>query len=220
MTTAAYPERVFRGRVSYIDPQVRPVSRTAKVRVELANPAGELRLGMYADVALAAPAGGAMVVIPKTALQGVGSRQVVYLVNPNELGKFIERNVRIGQALGLQVEVLSGLDVGDTVVAQGSFFLRAERERLGLPQASGTAPANPHAGMSGMNESKAAADSAPQGADVIVSDKGFEPSRLLRTGIPARVTFTRTIDTACATHGGVSVAPDHPRPTPSTEDND
>ncbi len=200
ITTTAYPERVFHGRVSYIDPQVSPATRTAKVRVEVTNPASELRLGMYADVALAAPAGGSILIIPKSALQEIGSRQVVYLVNRNEPGTFIERDVRTGQAVGPKVEVLSGVNVGDTLVAEGSFFLRAERERLGLRQASGTAPANPHAGMSGMNEPKAAADSATQLADVTVSDQGFEPSRLtLRAGVPARVTFTRTSDTTCAT---------------------
>ena len=51
-----------------------------------------------------------------------------------------------------------------------------------------------------MNEPKAAGDSATQTADVTVSDKGFEPSRLtLRAGVPARLTFTRTSDTTCAT---------------------
>ncbi len=199
ITTTAYPDRVFTGRVSYIDPQVNPDTRTAKVRVEVANPLGELRLGMYADASIAGPAGGSMLVIPRTALQEVGARQVVYLVNPTEPGQFIERDVRPGQAVGPQIEVLSGLNAGDTVVAEGSFFLRAERERLGLRHSSRTAP-NPHAGMSGMSEPKAGQDSAIQAADVAVSDKGFEPSRLtLRAGIPARVTFTRTTDATCAT---------------------
>ena len=199
ITTTAYPERVFTGRVSYIDPQVTPDTRTAKVRVEVANPRGELRLGMYAEVSLAGPAGKATLVIPRTAVQEVGSRQVVYLVNPSAPGQFIERDVRPGQAVGPQIEVLAGLNAGDTVVAEGSFYLRAERERLGLRHSGGTV-ANPHAGMSGMSEPKAVQDAAVQTADVTVSDKGFEPSRLtLRAGIPARVTFTRTTETTCAT---------------------
>ena len=199
ITTTAYPDRVFTGRVSYIDPQVNPDTRTAKVRIEVANPRGELRLGMYADASVAGPADGSTLVIPRTALQDVGSRQVVYLVNPGEPGQFIERDVRTGQAVGPQIEVLTGLNAGDTVVAEGSFYLRAERERLGLRHSGGTV-SNPHTGMSGMSEPKAVQDSALQTADVTVSDQGFEPSRLiLRAGIPARVTFTRTSDTTCAT---------------------
>ncbi len=155
ITTTAYPERVFTGKVSYIDPQVAADTRTAKVRVEVSNPRGEFRLGMFADVSLAGAGGRSMVVVPKSALQEVGSRQVVYLVNPKESGTFIERDVRVGQALGQQVEVMSGLNIGDTVVAEGSFFLRAERERLGLRHANGSGPRDPHAGMSGMTEPKA-----------------------------------------------------------------
>jgi cobalt-zinc-cadmium efflux system membrane fusion protein len=47
ITTPAYPELKLRGRVSYIDPRVAPQTRTAKVRVEVSNPDGDLRLGMY-----------------------------------------------------------------------------------------------------------------------------------------------------------------------------
>src|SRR5688572_4590248 len=52
ITIPAYPGTTLRGRVSYIDPQVNASTRTAKVRIEVANPKGDLRLGMYADVAI------------------------------------------------------------------------------------------------------------------------------------------------------------------------
>jgi len=129
ITTTAYPDRVLQGRVSYIDPQVNVDTRTARVRVEVQNARNELRLGMYADVAVAGS--GTVLVIPRSAVQNVADRQVVYLVNPKEPGKFTERQVRLGRASGDQVEVLSGVRPGDVVVTQGSFFVRAERERLG-----------------------------------------------------------------------------------------
>ncbi|MCA1650974.1 MAG: efflux RND transporter periplasmic adaptor subunit, partial [Acidobacteria bacterium] len=56
-TTSAYPGQSLRGRVSYIDPQVSPQTRTAKVRIEVPNPRGDLRLGMYADVVMTGIAG-------------------------------------------------------------------------------------------------------------------------------------------------------------------
>ena len=50
VTSAAYPDLTLQGRVSYIDPQVQPETRTAKLRVEVPNASGQLRLGMYVDV--------------------------------------------------------------------------------------------------------------------------------------------------------------------------
>jgi Cu(I)/Ag(I) efflux system membrane fusion protein len=80
--------------------------------------------------------------IPRSAVQNVGGRTVVYLVNPNAPGTFVEREVRLGMATGNQVSVLAGVRTGDVVVGEGSFSVRAELERLGLraaPASSGTA---------------------------------------------------------------------------------
>jgi multidrug efflux pump subunit AcrA (membrane-fusion protein) len=132
ITTSAYPELRLRGRVSYIDPQVSAVTRTAKLRVEVPNSRGELRLGMYCDVVLTGAPGMSMARVPRSAVQNVGDRTVIYLASPKEPGKFIEREVSLGQPSSDQVEIASGVQLGDLVVAEGSFFLRAERERLGL----------------------------------------------------------------------------------------
>ena len=107
------------------------------------NPGGELRLGMYADVVVAGASGASTPRVPRSAVQNVGDRTVVYLANPKEPGKFVEREVRLGQTSGEQVEVMSGVQPGDVVVTAGSFFVRAERERLGLRPAPGTPNASP-----------------------------------------------------------------------------
>jgi membrane fusion protein, heavy metal efflux system len=195
VTTTAYPDLVLQGRVSYIDPQVSAQTRTAKLRVEVQNARSELRLGMYADVTVAATGVATVTAIPRSAVQNVGDHQVVYLVNPTEPGKFTEREVRLGQPSGEQVELLSGVRPGDVVVTEGSFFVRAERERLGLrtPPAAATPATPPDPGAS-------AQTSDVQTARVTVGDQAFEPSRLmLRAGVPARVTFVRTSDKTCAT---------------------
>jgi membrane fusion protein, heavy metal efflux system len=132
VTTTAYPDRPLEGRVSFIDPQLNTGTRTAKIRVEVPNPRGDLRLGMYTDVAIAAVGTASVLSVPKEAVQSVGDRQFVYLPSPNDPTKFIEREVRLGRALGDQVEVLAGVSAGDSVVSKGSFFVRAEAERLGL----------------------------------------------------------------------------------------
>ena len=87
---------------------------------------------MYADVVVTEARGALTLRVPRRAVQNVGERTVVYLANPKEPGKFIERELRLGSTSGDQVEVASGLQPGDVVVTEGSFFVRAERERLGL----------------------------------------------------------------------------------------
>jgi RND family efflux transporter MFP subunit len=197
VTTAAYPGLSRRGRVSYIDPQVNPETRTAKVRVEVPNPRGELRLGMYADVVVAGAQGAPVPVIPRGAVQNVGDRTVVYLANAKEPGQFTEREVRLGEASGERVEVTAGLQPGDVVVTEGSFFVRAERERLGLRRAAATATAMSTATPAASSGRDAA---SVQSARIVVNEQGFEPAKVaLRAGTPARLTFIRTTDKTCGT---------------------
>jgi len=125
-TTAAYPGSVFRGRVSYIDPRVDPQTRTAKVRVEVPNPGGRLRLGMYVSMVFAGAGGQRQVVVPRAAVQSIADQSVVFLPVAGEEGKFLRRRVRLGPASGDSFVVLEGLRAGDTVVTEGSFLLRAE----------------------------------------------------------------------------------------------
>ena len=196
ITTPARPDLTLRGRVSYIDPQVSPETRTAKVRVEVSNAGSDLRLGMYADVAVGGAPGAATLTIPRSAVQNVGDRAVVYLANPKEPGTFIEREVRLGQSSAKHVEVVTGVESGDVVVTEGSFFVRAERERLGLRPASTAAPANATPTPAGRGRGNEGA----QTAKVIVSERGYEPAQLtLRAGTRARVTFVRTTDKTCGT---------------------
>jgi RND family efflux transporter MFP subunit len=129
ITVPAYPGLVLRGRVSYIDPRVDPQARTAKVRVELPNPDGRLRLGMYVTLTFAMPASAPSVLVPRAAVQTLGDRQVVYVPAKDEEGKFIQREVRLGGLVGESYSVRSGLRAGDVVVTEGSFFLRAESLR-------------------------------------------------------------------------------------------
>jgi RND family efflux transporter MFP subunit len=129
ITTPAYPGTTLRGRVTYIDPRVDPQTRTAKIRVALANSDGRLRLGMYVSMAFSTPAGDRLVLVPKAAVQALGDRQVVFVAAKDEAGKFIQRTVRLGASVGKSYAVISGLRPGDTVVTEGSFLLRAESAR-------------------------------------------------------------------------------------------
>jgi membrane fusion protein, heavy metal efflux system len=195
ITTPAYPGTTLRGRVSYIDPQVNAATRTAKVRIEVANARSDLRLGMFADVDISTGEATARAMIPRASIQQVGNRSVVYVVDPQP-GRFVERAVTLGASSGQQVEVVSGLQPGDVVVAEGSFFLRAERERLGAMSGGGlTQPTPAPPGGTALGR-----DSTPQTANVLVTERGFEPATVtLRAGTPARITFLRTTDQTCGT---------------------
>jgi hypothetical protein len=196
VTTATFPGLSLGGRVSYIDPQLNTSTRTAKARVEVANPRGELRLGMYTDVAVETGQGTAAISVPKAAIQNVADRQVVYVTAAGESTKFIEREVRLGSSSGDIVEVVSGLNVGDAVVSKGSFFIRAEAERLGLRTASGSTPTPTTAEPT----PDAATAAEVQSAKIAVTEKGYEPDKVtLRAGVPARLTVVRLTDKTCGT---------------------
>jgi RND family efflux transporter MFP subunit len=194
VTATAYPDRPLEGRVSYIDPQLNATTRTAKVRIEVANPRGDLRLGMFTDVAIESPSSTSVVAVPKDAVQNVGDRQVVYLAQATDGGRFVEREVRLGRVLDDHVEVLAGLSAGDTVVSKGSFFVRAEAERLGLRRMQPPSSSDPSPGRSTRSAAQA------QAVKIAVTEKGYEPARVsVRAGVPARLTFTRTTDKTCGT---------------------
>jgi membrane fusion protein, heavy metal efflux system len=127
VTSDAYPGRVFRGRVSYVDPKIDPATRTAQVRIELANPRQMFKIGMYVNVAFAALgiAEKTTPVVPKSAVQSIGNQQVVFMTtgNPTE---FVMRPVRLGPESNGFYPVLEGLNAGDRVLTDGSFLLRAE----------------------------------------------------------------------------------------------
>jgi len=127
ITSDTYPGRVFRGRVTYVDPKIDPSTRTAQVRIELANPRQMFKIGMFVDVAFGARGVGDQVIaiVPKNAVQVINNQQVVFVATdkPNE---FVMRPIRIGTESNAFYPVLEGLNAGDRVVTDGSFLLRAE----------------------------------------------------------------------------------------------
>jgi plastocyanin len=180
ITSDAFSGRQFDGRISYLDPQLDATTRTTKARIELPNPSGELRLGMYVDVVVATNTASATPIVPRSAVQNVGNKTVVYLADANAPGTFFEREVHLGESAGDDVEVLAGIQPGDLVVTAGSFSLRAERDRLGLR----TATALP----------------ITQTARISVTTQGYEPATItVKAGRPIKLTFVRTSDNVCGT---------------------
>lgn len=124
IASQAYPGRSWQGRISYIDPRIDQETRTAQVRIEVPNQNQLLKLGMFVDVTIKSGGTEQALVAPKSAVQTIGIEQVVFL--PLGEGRFEMRKVILGEESGDLVRIASGLNPGEKVVTEGSFFLRAE----------------------------------------------------------------------------------------------
>jgi membrane fusion protein, copper/silver efflux system len=120
---AAYPGSVFKGRVGAILPEVNAATRTLRSRIELANPEGRLKPGMFASVAFVS-ASTAAVVVPSEAVIRTGSRDVV-IVALGE-GKFRATEVEVATEAGGQTAIRRGVQPGDKVVLSGQFLIDSE----------------------------------------------------------------------------------------------
>jgi Cu(I)/Ag(I) efflux system membrane fusion protein len=133
------------GRVTYVNPMVDAQSRTARVRVELANPNLALKPGMFVSVSL--PTGGApRLVVPRDAVIDTGARKLVLVDEGN--GRFVLREIRTGEQGTDYYTVLSGLTAGERVARNAQFLVDSEtplREAVDQFPASGAedAPAPP-----------------------------------------------------------------------------
>lgn len=127
VSSDAYPGQVFRGRVTYVDPKIDPATRTAQVRIEMANPRQMFKIGMFVNVAFGAlgVAEKTTASVPKDAVQTINNQQVVFVATDKPT-EFIMRPVRVGAESNGFYPVLEGVNVGDRIVTQGSFLLRAE----------------------------------------------------------------------------------------------
>ncbi len=128
-TLAAYPTETFNGRVAAILPQTNSDTRTLSVRVELANPGGRLRPGMFATVRFGGVSQPALLV-PSEAVIRTGRRTLVMLAQPQ--GRYQPAEVRPGREAGGRTEILQGLSEGERVVASGQFLLDSEASLSGI----------------------------------------------------------------------------------------
>lgn len=112
------------GRVTSFAPVLDPATRTARVRVALANADGRLRPGMFATLKLVAMEPAATLVVPRGAVLSTGERSLVFV--RREDGRLEPRNVVVGLSDESQVQVLQGLNHGDVVVSSATFLVDAE----------------------------------------------------------------------------------------------
>ena len=119
----ALPGEVRSGRIAYVYPTLNPETRTARVRVELANPDLRIKPGMYATFRFAAQTG-SVLNVPRSAVLVTGKRALVFV--RDSMGALVPREVTLGQGTDDRIEVMSGLMEGETVVASATFLVDAE----------------------------------------------------------------------------------------------
>lgn len=131
VTTDAFPEQSFTGKLTAINSEVDAVTRSVRLQATLANPAGRLRPGMYVNVAADLPQTERVLMIPATAVLYAPYGDSVFVVEDKKdektgaVGKVLNQKfVRLGKTRGDFVVVVSGLDVDQTIVTTGVFKLR------------------------------------------------------------------------------------------------
>jgi Cu(I)/Ag(I) efflux system membrane fusion protein len=121
----AYMAEPIEGTVTFIYPELKTETRTARIRIEVLNPDGRFKVDMYADVVFETRADeGAVVAVPTSAVIDSGNRQVV-LVAKGE-GRFEPRPVRLGRRGDGYIEVLEGVSKHEEVVTSATFLIDAE----------------------------------------------------------------------------------------------
>lgn len=124
----ALPGQDVSGIVRVIGRHVESESRTVDVRIDVQNPHGVLRPGMTATALVSVgDASTEVLAVPVSAVQRVRDAWCVFL--PQKPGHFTIRPIGRGRDLGGEIEVLSGLSAGDTVVVDGAFLLKAQAEK-------------------------------------------------------------------------------------------
>jgi RND family efflux transporter MFP subunit len=129
---AAYPGELFQGRVSYIYPEVRMDTRTARIRISLANPGARIKPGMFATAQLESLVTEQAVLVPRDAVMHSGGHDMVFVDEGG--GVYRARQVQVGADMGGSTQILSGLLPGERVVNRANFLLDSESrlmERMG-----------------------------------------------------------------------------------------
>ena len=178
ITTNAYANKEFNGKVSFIDPVLDTRTRTVKLRVVLNNTDDVFKPGMFVEGKIKGISSNKeqVLTIPSTAILWTGERSVVYVkTNPDE-PVFEMREVKLGNTIGENHEVLNGLENGDEIVTNGTFTIDAAAQLQGkksMMNKEGGKTMTGHEGHLGMETTNATenADHSKMNERVKVSQK-------------------------------------------------
>lgn len=133
-TVAGMPEEAFKAKISFIDPILNANTRAASVRAEVINSGGKLKPEMFvtAKIQTSTKASSSGITVPRTAVLWSGKRSVVYVKVPNsEKPGFEMREVTLGNRMGENYLIESGLQLGEEIVINGVFAIDAAAQLSG-----------------------------------------------------------------------------------------
>ena len=129
ISVAAIPGRTFEGKVSFIVPVLAGATRTAKVRIDLANRGLQLKPDMYVNARILGAPAPPHIMVPASAVVDRGQKQFVWV--ETQPGSYEPREVKTGGRHGEAIVIASGLSAGDVVVVEGGFLLDSEAQLRG-----------------------------------------------------------------------------------------
>jgi Cu(I)/Ag(I) efflux system membrane fusion protein len=187
VTVDAWPEHRFDGKVAFIYPTLNSATRTAQVRIEIANPKALLKPAMFASAQIAAGRTGKVLTVPDSAVIDSGTRQVV-LVRLAE-GRFEPHTVTLGARGDDYAEVLSGIVAGEEIVTSANFLLDSESNLKAALGGMGDIAAKPQAQHKSVGH---------QAQGVLVAVNGDGTVSITHEPIPALKWPSMTMDFALA----------------------
>lgn len=134
-SSQAIPGTEYTGKIDFIDPVIDPISRVARVRVEVNNRDGKLKPEMFITGNVNADLDNyeGKIVIPRSAVLWTGKRSIVYVKTDSDEAIFRMREIETGPFLGNSYIVLEGLEEGEEIVTNGTFSIDAAAQLQGKP---------------------------------------------------------------------------------------
>lgn len=127
VTTVAYPEKTFSGKVVFISPRVDDQTRTVKIRVDIENHEHLLKFGMFVTGKIEKETETESVVVPLESVQAIDSEKIIFVKTSEEA--FEAREVKVSQQTEQEAAIADGLAEGEAVVLKGSFILKSELQK-------------------------------------------------------------------------------------------
>ncbi|WP_430466786.1 efflux RND transporter periplasmic adaptor subunit [Winogradskyella ouciana] len=133
ITTNAYPNKEFKGKVDFIDPVLNTKTRTVTLRVVLNNKDDVFKPGMFvtANIEGSTAKNDEVLTVPTSSVLWTGERSVVYLKTNPDQPIFEMREIKLGNQIGNEYEVVEGLFVGNEIVTNGTFTVDAAAQLQG-----------------------------------------------------------------------------------------
>ena len=133
ITTNAYPNKEFKGKVDFIEPVLNTKTRTVTLRVVLSNKDDVFKPGMFvtANIEGSTAKNDEVLSIPASSVLWTGERSVVYLKTNPDQPIFEMREIKLGNQIGNEYEVVEGLFVGNEIVTNGTFTVDAAAQLQG-----------------------------------------------------------------------------------------